>query len=382
MHVAVVGGGIFGQVIAWRLALRRHWVHVVEPLGPGNARSASGDRSRIVRAFYDEPWFAESGRASLRLWNEWSRDLGARFVEAIGVLYIDREDDSADSRWWRGWIDKGIANLRALGETTIELGPREVRERYPGIDASDVCRAVLEPAGGFGRPALAARTIARAALATGRIEVTTGVVSSIASTGDKATGVMVGERTIEADAIVIAAGFAGVSLLEPFGVKLPIRRIPHWTSYWDVPFPGGTDLMVGNLPAFADLGQKIYGFPDDGESGFKVAWHEPRLEGHSDRTSDEAPTAEQLEALRAVAARRFPALAGATCRATFNCAYDATPDERFLIGPVPGVKSLYFAGGFAGHGFKHAPAIGESIAAEIEGGTPLLDLARYRLHGP
>src|SRR5580700_4679134 len=97
MRVVIAGGGIFGQVIAWRLATRGHHAVVVEPRGPGNAASASGDRSRVVRALYDEPCFAASGHRSIELWARWSAELGARLVEAVGVAYLDRagEDEGA-----------------------------------------------------------------------------------------------------------------------------------------------------------------------------------------------------------------------------------------------------------------------------------------------
>jgi glycine/D-amino acid oxidase-like deaminating enzyme len=132
---------------------------------------------------------------------------------------------------------------------------------------------------------------------------------------------------------------------------------------------------MDRLPTWADLGAALYGFPDDGESGFKVAWHEPRgTAGH------EGPPGEaELEALREAAAARFPALRGATVRGAYLCAYDATADEMFQIGEVPGVERLYFAGGLSGHGYKHAPSLGESLAALVAGERPLLDLAPYRL---
>jgi sarcosine oxidase len=156
-----------------------------------------------------------------------------------------------------------------------------------------------------------------------------------------------------------------------------VRRLPHWTSYWDVPYPGGADLAMGRLPAWADLGVMLYGFPDDGESGFKMAWHAPRS-APGDH-AEGPPTAGALEDLRRVAEARFPALRGATCRGTFPCAYDATPDERFLVGPVPGVAGLTFVGGMSGHGFKHAPALGEAVAALVAGEDTGTILSPYAL---
>ncbi len=381
MNVAVVGGGIFGQVIAWRLAIRGHHVALIEPTGPGNAGSGSGDRSRIVRALYDDRGFAAAGHLGLALWGAWSAALGARLVEPTGVLYFDRRGDDEATTGFRSWLDRGAAHVRDLGGVAEEIDPAEAARRWSGVATGDLARVVLEPAGGFGRPALACRTIARASLATGLVEPVASTAERVALQSGRAAGVLVRERdaslrVIEADAVVVAAGFAGVALVAEYTGDLGIRRLPHWTSYWDVPYPAGASLGVDRLPVWADLGAAMYGFPDDGESGFKIAWHEPR---GSEPGADGAPTAAQVEALRAAATRRFPGLQAATYRGHYACAYDATPDEMFQVGAVPGVEGLYFVGGMSGHGFKHAPGLGESVVQLVVGETPALDLAPYRL---
>jgi glycine/D-amino acid oxidase-like deaminating enzyme len=44
-----------------------------------------------------------------------------------------------------------------------------------------------------------------------------------------------------------------------------------------------------------------------------------------------------------------------------------TPDDRALIGPVPGIEGLYVACGFNGHGLQLAPSIGEGMAQMLLG---------------
>ncbi len=466
MHVAVVGGGIFGQVIAWRLALRGAKVTVVEPLGPGNAGSGSGDRSRIVRALYDEPCFAEAGFHGLRLWDAWSLELGVRLVEAIGVVYLVRKEGPGASAF-RAWVDKGIANVRGLGGAVEEMTPAAAAARWPAMATGDLESVAFEPGGGYGRAALATRTIARASAARGVTHLGARVVG-IEEQGGKVTGVRweAGETqgasssrwvsdgprstrergTLAVDAVVVASGFAGAALVEPFCGALPIVRLARWASYWDVPWPEGAALHQSVLPAWADLGAELYGFPDDGESGFKCASHAPRPEAEAEADADEleapegrsgagprmdrrlavdgpapgrdgnasiqgdrepwksagpsevrrrtasgptsvhaegeegdTPDDAEVEALREKVAVRFPAIAKARCRSTYVCAYDSTADERFQIGEAPAVRGLWFVGGMSGHGFKHAPSLGESVAASVVGSAPMLDLAPYAL---
>jgi len=413
MHVVVAGGGIFGQVIAWRLSLRGARVTVVEPVGPGSAGSGSGDRSRIVRALYDEPFFAEAGFHGLRLWDEWSALLGVRCVERIGVVYLVRKE-GAGAKAFRNWVARGIGHVRALGGDVQELSPAEVTRRWPAMASADLHSAAFEPDGGYGRAALATRAIARAGAATARVVHLAARAVGVCETAGRASGIRWetndSSGVIEADLVVVASGFAGVELIAPFCGRLPIQRLVHWTSYWDVPYPEGAALHQSVLPAWADLGAELYGFPDDGESGFKAASHAPRPPCAAPASSDSISTADtgqfppatsrsfvrsgvddgpppppseaEIEALRAQVAVRFPAIEKGRCRGTYTCAYDATADERFQIGPVPGVSGLWFVGGMSGHGFKHAPSLGDSVAAAVMGQPPMLDLSPYALRAP
>ncbi|HLN58322.1 MAG TPA: FAD-dependent oxidoreductase, partial [Thermoanaerobaculia bacterium] len=47
--VAVVGGGVFGAWIAYRLGQAGRHVALLDAYGPGNARSSSGGQTRVIR---------------------------------------------------------------------------------------------------------------------------------------------------------------------------------------------------------------------------------------------------------------------------------------------------------------------------------------------
>jgi sarcosine oxidase len=388
MRVAVVGGGIYGQVIAWRLAVRGHHATVIEPVGPGNARSQSGDRSRIVRAFCMLPESAESGRLSLELYARWSDELGVRLLEPTGVVYLHPSCDAARARALQASFDRAVADMLAQGITLHHLTGREAARRFPALSAESLESALFEPGGGMGRPSRAARAIARAGLATGRVAHVGAVVQRVLEEGGVARGVAVrtlspagGMAEIAADAVVIAAGVEGASLIAPFVGDLGIRRVTNWASYWDVPYPEGVDLSMDRLPVWVDLSAPLYGFPDDGENGIKIAWHDARGTMAAAQTADGTPTPAQLEGLLISAGRFFPGLQHAMCRSTFPCTYDVTPDQTFRVGPVPGVAGLYFVGGLSGLGFKHAPSLGDSLAALVVGEEPALCLSPYALTG-
>ena len=47
--------------------------------------------------------------------------------------------------------------------------------------------------------------------------------------------------------------------------------------------------------------------------------------------------------------------------------YEMTPDGHFIAGAHPERPGEWILGGGSGHGFKHAPALGEHVADLVEG---------------
>ena len=56
-----------------------------------------------------------------------------------------------------------------------------------------------------------------------------------------------------------------------------------------------------------------------------------------------------------------------------------TPDEHAILDWAPGIRGLYLAIGFCGHGFQHSPAAGEMVAEELTTGRTSLDITDLRL---
>jgi sarcosine oxidase len=110
---------------------------------------------------------------------------------------------------------------------------------------------------------------------------------------------------------------------------------------------------------------QVYGFPDVEGLGIKAVTHRP---GRSFDPDIDAcvPDATTIAELSAYLARRFPALAEAGLLWSRVMPYEMTPDGRFVAGPSRRERHWMLGGG-SGHGFEHAPALGEHLADLIEG---------------
>jgi glycine/D-amino acid oxidase-like deaminating enzyme len=76
--------------------------------------------------------------------------------------------------------------------------------------------------------------------------------------------------------------------------------------------------------------------------------------------------------------RALPRLAEARYRRGWAGAFDITPDWMPILDESP-VRGFWIAAGMSGHGFKLAPAVGETMAALITGRTPPVNREPFRL---
>ena len=84
-----------------------------------------------------------------------------------------------------------------------------------------------------------------------------------------------------------------------------------------------------------------------------------------------------VDVLRGLAERvadQFPIFGQAPIRVHRGGLPTMTPDGRPLVGPAPGLRGLFIAGGCCVGGLSIAPAVGAALAEWIVHGRPSLDL--------
>ncbi|HYB69295.1 MAG TPA: FAD-binding oxidoreductase, partial [Candidatus Bathyarchaeia archaeon] len=87
----------------------------------------------------------------------------------------------------------------------------------------------------------------------------------------------------------------------------------------------------------------------------------------------------QLETAVEKAVRRIPALEHAQVRHAWAGLRPLTPDGRAILDWAPGLRGLFLAVGFCGHGFQHSPAVGETVAELLVDGRTALDISDLAL---
>lgn len=131
-RIAVVGAGVIGLSVAWRLARAGHPVTVVDPApGTGASWVAGGMLAPVAEAGPGEEGLLEIGSASLECWPAFADRLRAEAAdpglrtEGTLVAALDATDAAE--------LDTLADHLSGLGRPVRRLSGRELRALEPGV---------------------------------------------------------------------------------------------------------------------------------------------------------------------------------------------------------------------------------------------------------
>ncbi|MBC3190808.1 N-methyl-L-tryptophan oxidase [Pseudonocardia sp. C8] len=373
--VVVVGLGAFGSQALWRLARRGLRVAGVEQFGLAHALGSSHGATRLFRlACLEHPELPALATASRRLWRELEAATGTDLLQQTGGIMIGPPEGRAVAGTVRA------ADRHALAVTT--LSPAEVSERFPQhAGLAPHWGGVWDPDAGILRPEAAVRAAVEAAGASGATVFDGVRVRAIDPDGSGAV-VRTATGALRADRVVVSTG-AWLTALVPGVVAEPVRVPLLWFAARSDP-AGFTLDRFGVFIRHYDEERTIWGHGATLGEPAKVGLspdprHQPRVDpDHLDRSVDAATDWAHLSAVLGSA---LPGLDPVPARAA-PCMITNSADGQFLAGPVPGRPEVLLAGACSGHGFKHAPGVGEIVARAVTGEpqeveTGYLDPARF-----
>lgn len=370
-HVAVIGAGVFGGWTALYLRRSGARVTLLDAWGPGNSRASSGGETRIIRATYgaDRVYVQLVARA-LQLWRENDKRWNTRLYHSTGFIRMPGKDDSYEKQ--------ALPLLREAGLKFEEWSPAEAAKRYPQFNFEGLNWVLYEADAGYLTARESCQAVLRAFIREGgqyrQLAVQPGVIES----GQMHNIALSDGSRLGADRFVFACGpWMGKLFPDVIGERItPTRQEVY---FFGLP-AGDSSFFEPQFPAWIESGPPhYYGTPVYEWRGFKI--------GDDERRAPFDPTAENrfltpeiFKELRDYVYFRFPAMRGAPLTESRVCQYERSPDRHFIIDRHPAAQNVWLVGGGSGHGFKHGPALGESVADAVLGKkemNPFFALARF-----
>jgi sarcosine oxidase subunit beta len=367
--VIVVGGGVTGTSIAWRLAESGRRALLLEQRGI--CSGASGRNGGMTGAGSSMHASAQTGRAvyalttaNLRALQTLPEELGADFE-----LRLTGRMDVITTAEQFAHLEQAVATERDGGLAIGLLDRDAAREILPALSPA-ILGAAYAPDWGHLWPFALVTGMADAAARNGA-EIRTGTaVARLAWSGDRVRGVEVGGETIEAAEVVLATNAWTPRLLPglPQGAIAPAR---------------GQILVTQPLPPllacpFGTNFDKEYGRQTPG--GQVLCGGYRRLDEHEGLgTYREETTIPVLSGIARCLTTLFPALRG-TARVVRAWAgiMGFTADGLPLIGRYDAAPGLTVAAGFNGGGFSWGVIVGRVVPSLLNGEEPGFDLDPFR----
>ncbi|ART62257.1 N-methyl-L-tryptophan oxidase [Kushneria marisflavi] len=367
----IIGAGSMGMATADWLA--RHSdasVQLLDAFSPPHEHGAHHGETRLLRQAYGEgSSYVPLARRALELWKQLEEESGETLFLPTGVINVGPPGTP--------FIQQVEASARQHGLALDSLSGDQVSRRWPGWALDQSMHGCFEPEAGvlFVERIIACwrERVARSP----RMSLATGAQVIRLEAGEQGGWVAVcaDGRRFGAERVLLSSGQHIAPLMAELDVELPLNRVRK-TFAW---YRCDARFEAEQFPGFSlttPSGAVYYGFPDIEGAGFKMGRHDSGqlLE------PDEAMVAfgeheDDVSEFQQVVDRYFPGIQ--TLRHGAVCQYIRTPDEHFLIDePLPG---LIVAGGFSGHGFKFASALGEALGLWLDQQRRLPELALFGL---
>jgi len=356
--VAVIGAGVFGAWTAYQLQRTGASVIRIDQYGAGNGRASSGGKTRIIRRGYGpDEIYSRSADRSLEQWRELNNQSGPPLFHRTGVLWLARDYDA--------YSTGTLETFKRMGVAFEKLTRTELQTRYSQLDFGPITWAILEQDAGVLMAQQGLRSVVEAAKRDGITYVEESILPPTASGRLESVAAKEGRR-ITAGTFVFACG-PWLPKLFPEILSELIHVTRQEVFYFAIPV-GDHRFAPPAMPVWIDFNDLVYAIPDVAGCGFKVAIDAHGPEFDPDR-GDRATTSEGVAAVRRYLSLRVPALTDAPLLGSEVCQYENTSNGDFLIDRHPTLSNVWLVGGGSGHGFKHAPAVGEYVLKRILGGS-------------
>lgn len=366
VDVALVGGGIIGFAIATALALRDAGLRIVileaEPrVGLGATAKATGGIRHQFSSATNVRLTQLSYQTFEHFEERFRRDIGFR---THGYLFVTTSRETLVT------MAKGVKLQRALGVPSEMVSASDCQRLYPSVNADDLVGGSYCGIDGSANPSDVLLGYRDEASARGIVIATEEPVIEIAQDGGRIASVGTPRERYSTQVVIDAAGPRVAEVAALVGITLPARPFKR-----QVFVTAQQPEMPRGLPLLVDLDTGWYAHQE--RSG-------RLLLGGTDKDSRPGLSTDVdwdgFDLVADAALRRIPNVAPSLkVETAYAGLRTLTPDYHGIVGRTS-LDGFFVATNCNGHGFMHAPAIGQLVAEEVlDQRATTLDLTPLRL---
>ncbi len=349
--VVIIGGGINGCSLAYRLAKKGLDVVLVEKkyLSSG----ATGACGAGIRQQWSTRENASLAIESVKIFEQLSKELNQDIEFRQGGYLIAVHDEKEMKQ-----AEKNVRMQRSLGLNVDILTPNEITDVVPILDIKGMraIGATFCPSDGHANPFKTTFAYADAARKLGAEINTHTSVINVKTTQKKIRAIVTDKKTIQTNVVVNAAGIDSKTIAEMVKIKLPLIPLRKEIMATERLQP----LFEAMVISFRDgiyfsqqkEGQIVGGIPiPEEKQGYRTM-----------------PTFAFLQHMTQTLTRYSPILKHVNLLRHWTGFYDVTPDARPILGEVKEVKNFIQCNGFSGHGFMISPMVSKILTDLIVDG--------------
>jgi len=362
----VIGAGGMGSATAYQLAKSGADVLVLEQFQRAHAFGSSHGETRIIRFFYDKPFYTELMKAAYAEWHALESASGRPLLFITGSVSLG----ASGNRY-------GISARNSLDAAGVESewwDAQQLANRFSQFHVSTGMDILWQKDTGFLHAALCVSTHLQLAEQHGADIREETPVTRIDWQADVPTVYTETGRFHGRKVVVTAGAWTGGLLAE---LNLPLTVTRQQVCYYQP--TDAAQFQPNHFPVFVEVtagGEFFYGTPAFGKNGLKIARH-GRGQPVSPDACNRTPDAEYLEQVQKYVQQRLPSIGKAVHAEV--CLYTETLDEDFIIDTHPHSPVLLIAAGFSGHGFKFCALVGRIMSELALMGETAFDIHPFRI---
>lgn len=368
--VVVVGAGIFGSCTAYNCQKLGLKTLLLEQFELGHGKGSSHGKSRITRYAHTEVEYVDLVGDAYKQIFELERVRGEKLWKKTGLLWVSTGNE----------IERIHDNLKTKKIEHEVVKGSDVGKRYPQFQLTDEWNALIDPMGGVIYADKWLNAFRDEYKKIGGITHDRETVLSHAEVGQHLT-VTTNKAKYSTKKIIFTVGCWITKFLPD--VKFNIEPISISVCYWKAKDASdGYLLNEDHYPVVIaqemELQDFHYSLPDTdypGEIKFCYHFGDPLTKNltHPEKRSQRC-----IDLPAKFIQKYMPVIDGSAPTRVDKCIYTNSPDDHYIIGPIPSKNPNILVGGCgSGSGFKVAPGIGKALAEMAAGKKTTVDVSFF-----